>query len=55
LFITLLPNGDMPAKCIPKAMFDHCMASPAMLAETLAPATGNALLLPAGAEFTEET
>lgn len=55
LFITLLPNGDMPAKCIPKAMFDHCMASPAMLAETLAPAMGNALLLPAGAEFTEET
>ena len=36
LFITLLPSGEMPARCLPKAMFDYCMASPAMLAETLA-------------------
>jgi hypothetical protein len=55
LFITLLPNGDMPAKCIPKAMFDHCMASPAMLARTLEPAMENALLLSADAEVTRET
>nr|WP_314628556.1 hypothetical protein [uncultured Noviherbaspirillum sp.] len=55
LFITLLPNGHMPARCLPKAMFDHCMASPAMLARTLAPAMENTLLLSAGAEFTQET
>lgn len=38
LFITLLPNGEMPARCLPKTMFDYCMASPAMLADSLAPA-----------------
>jgi len=37
LFITLLPSGEMPARCLPKTMFDYCMADPAMLAETLAP------------------
>jgi hypothetical protein len=37
LFITLLPSGEMPARCLPKTMFDYCMANPAMLAETLAP------------------
>jgi hypothetical protein len=45
LFITLLPNGQMPARCLPKAMFDYCMASPAMLAETLAPVMPGNLLL----------
>ena len=25
LFITLLPNGEMPARCLPKAMFDYYM------------------------------
>ena len=37
LFITLLPSGDMPAKCVPRSMFDLCMATPAMLADALAP------------------
>ena len=37
LFITLLPSGEMPAKCLPRSMFDYCMGSPAMLADTLAP------------------
>lgn len=55
LFITLLPNGDMPARCIPKALFDHCMASPAMLAATLAPVVPDALLLPAGSEIAPES
>jgi len=45
LFITLLPNGEMPARCLPKAMFDYTMASPAMLAETLAPVVPDTLLL----------
>ena len=46
LFITLLPNGDMPAKCLPRSMFEYCMANPAMLAQTLAPViTYNALML----------
>ena len=54
LFITLLPNGDMPARCIPKDLFDHFMASPAMLAETLAPVIAEPLLLSDGAEFIEE-
>jgi hypothetical protein len=45
LFITLLPNGEMPARCLPKAMFDYCMASPSMLAETLAPVMAPTLLL----------
>jgi hypothetical protein len=44
LFITLLPSGEMPARCLPKAMFDYCMASPAMLAETLAPVIPATLL-----------
>lgn len=46
LFITLLPSGDMPARCLPKAMFDAYMASPAMLARTLAPLATDTLLLP---------
>lgn len=47
LFITLLPSGEMPAKCLPRSMFDYCMGSPAMLADTLAPlAPGNVLRLP---------
>jgi hypothetical protein len=45
LFITLLPTGEMPARCLPKAMFDYCMASPAMLAETLSPVMPGTLLL----------
>jgi hypothetical protein len=44
LFITLLPSGEMPARCLPKAMFDYCMASPAMLAETLSPVLPGTLL-----------
>jgi hypothetical protein len=44
LFITLLPTGEMPARCLPKAMFDYCMASPAMLAETLSPVMPGTLL-----------
>jgi hypothetical protein len=54
LFITLLPNGEMPAKCIPKAMFDYCMASPAMLAETLAPVMAPTLLLSTDAELAQD-
>ena len=47
LFITLLPSGEMPAKCLPRSMFDFCMSSPAMLADTLAPmAHDHALRLP---------
>lgn len=47
LFITLLPNGEMPAKCLPRSMFDYFMGSPAMLADTLAPlAHDNVLRLP---------
>ena len=55
LFITLLPNGDMPARCIPKALFEHCMASPAMLAATLTPVIRDALLLPNGSESVQES
>jgi hypothetical protein len=54
LFITLLPNGDMPARCLPKAMFDYCMANPAMLAQTLAPVVPDALLLSNDSELTHE-
>jgi hypothetical protein len=44
LFVTLLPSGEMPARCLPKAMFDYCMANPAMLAESLAPVLPRILL-----------
>lgn len=46
LFLTLLPNGEMTAKCLPRSMFEYCMGSPAMLAQTLVPAiNGNTLLI----------
>ena len=52
LFLTLLPNGEMPAKCLPRSMFECCMASPAMLAQTLAPAVnGNTLLISGAPEL----
>ncbi|SMP48263.1 hypothetical protein SAMN06295970_102125 [Noviherbaspirillum suwonense] len=51
LFITLLPNGEMPARCLPKAMFDYCMANPAMLAQTLAPMPPAPLMLADGSEI----
>ena len=35
LFIMLLPSGEMPAKCLPRSMFDICLNSPARLAEAL--------------------
>jgi hypothetical protein len=54
LFITLLPNGEMPARCLPKTMFDYCMASPAMLAESLAPVMSGTLLLSGESEFIRE-
>jgi hypothetical protein len=54
LFITLLPSGEMPARCLPKTMFDYCMASPAMLAETLAPIIPRTAPLPDGAEFADK-
>jgi hypothetical protein len=31
LFMMLLPNGEMPARCLPRALFDSCITSPAML------------------------
>lgn len=54
LFITLLPSGEMPARCLPKAMFEHCMASPAMLAQTLAPVFPPSLLPVDGSELARE-
>jgi hypothetical protein len=54
LFITLLPSGEMPARCIPKAMFDYCMASPAMLAETLSPVLPRTLLYTSEPEFVRD-
>ncbi|MET0962331.1 MAG: hypothetical protein ABWY05_05865 [Noviherbaspirillum sp.] len=46
LFLTLLPSGEMPAKCLLRSIFEYSMASPAMLAPTLAPAVnGNTLLI----------
>ena len=35
LFIVLLPSGEMSARCLPRSMFDICLASPARLAEAL--------------------
>jgi len=35
LFIALLPTGEMPAKCLPKSMFNLCLRSPALLAQAL--------------------
>lgn len=56
LFITLLPNGEMPAKCLPRSMFEYCMASPAMLAETLTTViAGNTLRLSGLQELTPES
>lgn len=54
LFIILFPSGEMPARCLPKSMFDMCMASPAMLAEALAPAMPRFALQPEVAELAGE-
>lgn len=31
LFMMLLPNGEMPARCLPKSLFDALVTSPASL------------------------
>lgn len=54
LFIILFPNGEMPARCLPKAMFEFRMASPAMLSETLASDTPGLAMLAESSEFAEE-
>lgn len=35
MFMALLPNGEMPSKCLPRSVFDECMGTPAMLANAL--------------------
>lgn len=35
LFMTLLPNGEMPAKCLPRSVFESSLQTPGMLAEAL--------------------
>ena len=54
LFIVLFPNGEMPARCLPKTMFDFRMSSPEKLCETLAPSVQGFALLPETAELTGE-
>jgi hypothetical protein len=31
LFMMLLPNGEMPARCLPRCVFESSMTSPARL------------------------
>jgi hypothetical protein len=40
LFMTLLPSGEMPARCLPRSMFDMRLDSPARLAEALLASAG---------------
>lgn len=54
LFLMLLPNGEMPARCLPKDMFEHCMASPDRLAAALALAMPDKLLLSGDVGFSWE-
>jgi hypothetical protein len=35
MFMTLLPNGEMPSRCLPRSVFDLCMRTPSMLADAL--------------------
>ena len=55
LFIILFPNGEMPARCLPKALFEFRMASPEMRRETLACAAPDAASLPEPAELAGES
>jgi hypothetical protein len=41
LFMMLLPSGEMPAKCLSRAWFERCIASPSMLQAALRCATLN--------------
>jgi hypothetical protein len=43
LFMMLMPNGEMPARCLPRCIFESSMTSPARLQTAMrTPATPNA-------------
>lgn len=43
LFMMLMPNGEMPARCLPRCMFESSMTSPARLQTVMrTPATQHA-------------
>lgn len=35
MFMILMPNGAMPSRCLPRAVFDSCLPTPAMLENAL--------------------
>jgi hypothetical protein len=35
LFMMLLPSGDMPAKCLPKSLFESCITTPELLKDAM--------------------